>query len=129
MTAEKSKPAIDHERPLVPKGIRPAFTGDSRIDQVLSIAMAVATEVAVLHEELDTVARFAAQGKPFSLEDLEKYVPDDEVLKARAEWRRAYLKRLLRVLREEMTPGVRRVRDDAYAELVRELASEDPEAD
>ncbi|MCC5870708.1 MAG: hypothetical protein JJU27_19590 [Gammaproteobacteria bacterium] len=104
--------------PVVPKGLRPAYLGDVHLDQLLGIAMAVATEVSVMHDRLDTVARLAGTGKPFTMADIDAYIPDDTVASERAKWRKAYLQRLLRVMHETFSPEAKQAELKKYAEFV-----------
>jgi hypothetical protein len=109
-------------RPRVPKGYRPNNLGDAHVERVLSIAMAAATEVAVLHEKLDTVARLAGTGRPFTMAEVESYEPSAEVKAERAKWRKAYLDRLLRIMWEEVPDGPGDRRGGSYGAFVREIS-------
>jgi len=104
--------------PVVPKGLRPAYLGDMHLDQLLGIAMAVATEVSVMHDKLDTVARLSGTGSPFTMADVDGYIPDDAVASERAEWRKAYLQRLLRVMHESFSPEAKQAELKKYTEFV-----------
>lgn len=87
-------------RPLTPKGHRPYPTGEPHVERVLSITMAVAAEVAVLRERLDTVIRLAGGGERFSLDDIEAFDVTPEIAAERETWRTTYLARILRILQE-----------------------------
>jgi hypothetical protein len=63
------------------KGQRPYFFDDPNIDKLLAMFMALVSEVAVLRERLDTHERL-----------------DEE----RAEWRAAYVARVMRILTVEL---------------------------
>lgn len=107
------------ERPLTPKGQRPYPTGEPHVERVLSIAMAVATDVAALHERVDTIARLAGAANLFTAADLDAYDPPPEVAAEREAWRKAYLSRILRIM-HEATP-----RDNdpvKYQEFVSEIS-------
>ncbi|MBL8644466.1 MAG: hypothetical protein JNK21_11085 [Rhodospirillaceae bacterium] len=109
-------------RPRIPKGYRPNNLGDPHVERVLSITMAVATEVAVLHDTIDTMARLsAAQGK-FSMAEIEAYEPTPEVKAAREKWRKDYLKRLLRILWEDIPDAPGEGRGTSYGNIVREIS-------
>jgi hypothetical protein len=58
------------------KGKRPQYFDDPATDRILSIVMAVAGEVAVLRERLDTVERLLEAKGSISRADIEAYVPD-----------------------------------------------------
>jgi len=66
-------------RPRVPKGARPFALGDRHLERVLSMLVAVAAEVSVVHDRYDTLARILAEKGMVKLDDLESFVPDDEV--------------------------------------------------
>lgn len=87
-------------RPLTPKGHRPYPTGEPHVERVLSITMAVAAEVATLHERLDTVLRLAGTRDRFSVEDIENFEVSPELAAEREVWRQTYLARILRILHE-----------------------------
>lgn len=87
-------------RPLTPKGHRPYPTGEPHVERVLSITMAVAAEVAVLHERLDTVVRLAGSRDRFSIDDIETFEVTPDIAAERETWRTTYLARILRILQE-----------------------------
>ncbi len=87
-------------RPLTPKGHRPYPTGEPHVERVLSITMALAAEVAVLHERLDTVIRLAGSRDRFSVDDIEAFEVSPELSAEREAWRITYLARILRILHE-----------------------------
>jgi len=90
-------------RPRVPKGNRPWFLGNPHIERVLSMTMAVATEVSVLHDRIDTLERVASDKKGmFTLDDIGNYTPSPEVHDARERWRKEYLDRIMRIMLEEI---------------------------
>ncbi len=69
---------------------------------MLAIAIALAGEVSVLRERLDTLERLAQAKGLFSIEEIETYQPDDQVAKEREQWRADYIARVLRVVQEEV---------------------------
>ncbi|MBL8514290.1 MAG: hypothetical protein JNJ55_09900 [Betaproteobacteria bacterium] len=88
-----------------PKGKRPYFFDDPAVERVLAITMAVAQEVSVLHERLDTIERLMEKnGGPggFNRADIDAYTPDPEAARERAEWTRAYIAKVLRIVQQEM---------------------------
>jgi hypothetical protein len=85
------------------------------IGKVLSIVVALAGEVAVLRDRLDTVERLLDSGQPVTREAIERYFPDESVRKSRDEWRQAYLTMVFRALHEEREPQSR----DAYEKVVK----------
>ncbi|GAB4385938.1 MAG: hypothetical protein Kow00121_51550 [Elainellaceae cyanobacterium] len=85
------------------KGKRPVYFDDPQIDQLLSIVMALAGEVSVLRERLDTVEQLVQAKGILSLAEIEAYQPDEHVAQQREQWRTDYIARLLRVLEEVNT--------------------------
>ena len=84
------------------KGGRPYFFEDPAVERVLNITMAVATEVAVLRERLDTIERLLEKGGFLSRADIEAYRPDDEAAAERQLWHARYTARILRVVQQEL---------------------------
>ena len=84
------------------KGERPYFFEDPAVERVLSITMAVATEVAVLRERMDTIERLMEAGVPVSKAAIDSYKPDDQAGKERQEWHAAYIARILRIIHQEL---------------------------
>ncbi|MFN7220589.1 MAG: hypothetical protein ACK5UX_08115 [Burkholderiales bacterium] len=85
-----------------PRGKRPYFFEDPAVERVLAITMAVAQEVAVLHERVDTLERLLEQKTNFKRADIDSYQPDPEAATARAEWSRMYIARVLRIVQQEL---------------------------
>lgn len=88
-----------------PQGKRPYFLDDPAAERVLAITMAVAQELAVVRERLDTVERLlerASAGEKFSRADINAYSPTPAEACERAEWQRMYLARVLRIVQQEI---------------------------
>ena len=97
---------------------RPDRGGGTPADRLLAMVMALAGEVSVLRERLDTIERLAAAKGVLSAADIDAYEPDEAALAARDRWRAGFLDRVLRIVRAgEET-------DEAYAEIVREISAE-----
>jgi hypothetical protein len=84
------------------KGKRPQYFEDPAIDRTLSIVMAVAGEVAVLRERLDTVERLLDAKGTISRADIEAYTPDRQAGAERGLLTKEYLARILRGLQQDM---------------------------
>ncbi|MBW4681499.1 MAG: hypothetical protein KME19_15485 [Microcoleus vaginatus WJT46-NPBG5] len=84
------------------KGKRPIYLNDPQTDKLLTVILALAGEVSVLHERLDTLERVATTKGLIDLQEIETYQPDEQVAQEREQWRQAYLERVLRVVREEL---------------------------
>lgn len=88
--------------PKKAKGKRPVYLNDPQIDKLLAIVIALAGEVSVLRERLDTVERLAQAKGLLSIEEIEAYQPDDQVAQSREQWRTDYIARVLQVVQEEV---------------------------
>ena len=97
---------------------RPDRDGGAPADRLLAMVMALAGEVSVLRERLDTIERRAAAKGVFSAADIDTYEPDEAALAARDRWRAGFLDRVLRIV------GAGEETDEAYAEIVREISME-----
>ena len=85
------------------KGERPDFFPDEPAAQrLMSVVMALVTEVAVLRERLDTVEKLAADNGVLGEADIEAFEPTIEQREARETWRQEYLDRVLHVLSDEV---------------------------
>jgi predicted nucleic acid-binding Zn-ribbon protein len=83
------------------KGKRPIYLNDPQSDKLLAIVMALAGEVSVLRERLDTLERLVQAKGILSIEEIEAYQPDEQVVQEREQWRADYIARVLRVVQEE----------------------------
>jgi hypothetical protein len=84
------------------KGKRPFFLDDPAVERVLSVTMAIATELAVTRERLDTVERLLEQKKPITKKNIDNYLATDEIAKERQEWQSDYIARILRIFHQEI---------------------------
>jgi hypothetical protein len=75
----------------------------------MAIAMAIASEVAVLRERLDTFETLSAARGSVSTADIESFVPSAEHEKRREQWRHDFLDRVLYILRAEAETAQDRV--------------------
>ncbi len=105
------------------KGKRPAFFSDPQIDTVMGVVMALAGEVSVLRERLDTVVRLAAAKGLFTQRDIEAYRPDEVVRAERERWRTEYLERILRVVHQELEEADKGETAESYRAAVRAVSS------
>jgi hypothetical protein len=81
---------------------RPAYFDHADVDKVMAILLALVSEVASIRERLDTHERIAADGSPPAIEKVETYRPDAEAAAAREAWQAAYIRRLFRVITEDI---------------------------
>ncbi len=83
------------------KGGRPYFFNDPAVERVLNIAMAVATEVAVVRERMDTIERLLEQKGILQQSEIEAFVPTDEQAEERQLWHTRYAARIMRIVQQE----------------------------
>lgn len=83
------------------KGKRPQFFDDPAVERVLSITMAVATELAVARERIDTLERLLVQRGVLDADAVDRYVPDPAAQARRDAWGREYVARVLRILEQD----------------------------
>jgi len=83
------------------KGKRPFFYKDSAVEKVLSVTMAIAAELAVTRDRLDTVERLLESGNPVTKKNIDSYEPDDDILKERQQWQASYISRILRIFKQD----------------------------
>lgn len=105
------------------KGKRPSFFKNPDIDKVMGILMALAGEVSVLRERIDTVERLALQKGLVSKEEIDAFVPDREVANQRERWREEYIARILRVVQQELEATEKGETFEAYEAAVRDVSS------
>lgn len=84
------------------KGARPYFLESAETERVMNVAMAVATEVAVLRERLDTLERLLEAKGVIDRSAIEAYVPDDAAAEERQLWHARYAARILRIFQQEL---------------------------
>jgi hypothetical protein len=84
------------------RGKRPAYFDDPAIDRLLSIVMALAAEVSVNRERMDTIERLLDARGVISRADIEAYAPDREAGYERGVSTRAYVARILRGVQQDM---------------------------
>jgi hypothetical protein len=104
-------------------GKRPHFFADADVDRLLAIVWAMAGELAVTRERLDTVERLLAARDGLSLADIESYRPDPQAARERGQWHLEYIARLLRVLQQEVEAMQRGPAEPSAEDVSRELAS------
>ena len=98
--------AISHARLLelvnaASQGRRPHFFADADVDRLLSIVWAMAGELAVTRERLDTVERLLARRDLVERDEIETFRPNDAEAAERGRLQIEYIARLLRVLQHE----------------------------
>ena len=85
-----------------PRGKRPFFLDDSDVERVMAITMAVAQELAVMRERLDTVERLLESKGVISQTDIEAFTPTKDQADRRGAWTQEYLARILRIYQQDI---------------------------
>ena len=83
------------------RGKRPWFFDDPDVERVLSITMALAGELAVLRQRLDTIEELLETRGSVTRADIEAFVPDQAHAERRGRWNQEYLARILRIVYQE----------------------------
>lgn len=104
-------------------GQRPHFFGDPDVDRLLAIVWAMAGELAVTRERLDTVERLLAERAVLERDAIEQYRPDPEAAQQRGQMQLEYIARLLRILQQEVEEMQRGGKRESAADVAREVAS------
>lgn len=84
--------------PRVAKGRRPQFHDGESIDHLFAIVTALAGEISVLFDRLDTVQRLLATAGAVPADAIADYVPDGQAAAERAQQRDELLRRVFAVL-------------------------------
>ena len=84
------------------KGKRPWYFQDPAVERVLSITMAVAAELSVCRDRLDTLERLLQDKGVLTRAEIEAYVHDADAEAQRAARQREYIARILRIVQQEM---------------------------
>jgi len=105
------------------KGRRPYFFDDPAIDKVVAITMAVAGELAVTRERLDTVERILASKGLLSAEEIDAWRPDEAAKAARGALRQEYIARILMILQNELEALEQQEAEAGYVSLQEELSA------
>ena len=86
---------------------RPTYLKPGDTDKVMSIVLALMSEVSSLRDRVDTHERLAQSGAMPTPDAVDAFRADPDILEARENRREAYLKRLLRVVLEDIEPDRR----------------------
>jgi polyhydroxyalkanoate synthesis regulator phasin len=105
------------------KGKRPVYFSDPENDKLLAIIMAVAGELSVLRERLDTLERIVEAKGLLSLDEIERYRPGDQVSAERDQWRAEYLERILRIVHHELESAKRGETAELYEKVLKLVSS------
>ncbi|MEQ8347394.1 MAG: hypothetical protein RIB84_10685 [Sneathiellaceae bacterium] len=104
------------------RGRRPAFAPDPNTDRLVSMLLALAGEVWVLRERLDTVERLLARSGGIAPGQVDAYTPDPAAAEAREAARAAYLDRVMWIVTAAQTEAAAGETPDSYQAVVDALA-------
>jgi len=86
-----------------PKGKRPYFYDDPAVERILNITMAVAGELAVARERVDSLERLLEEKGILTRTEIENYIPTSKAIETeRQSWHSEYISRILRIVQQEM---------------------------
>ncbi len=103
-----------------PAGKRPYFL-EPQVERVLAITMAVAQELAVARQRIDTLERLLAGKGVLAEGEVNAFTPDPSASAERAMWNQEYIARILRIVQQENEASV--LPDEAASgEMAEELA-------
>jgi len=104
------------------KGRRPQFFADREVDRLHGMMMAMATEMAVLYQRIDSMERVAARKGVILTEELAAFEPDAAVQAEREAWRQQFLQRMFYLYREELDDRLAQEDDTEYQRFLDEIA-------
>lgn len=100
MNPEDLDPIVEANRRA--HGKRPQFLDDPATERVLSMAMALAGELSVARERIDTLERLLEQRGLLQRSEIEAFVPDAAAQAERHAWGREYIARILRIVDQDV---------------------------
>ncbi len=83
------------------KGKRPYFLIDKDSERVLNIVMALAQEVAVMRERMDTIERLLEKNKTITRADIDAFAPSKTEAGERGLLQQEFIARILRIVQQE----------------------------
>ncbi len=107
------------------RGERPSYFADPAIDKTLSITIALAGEVAVMRDRIDTMERLAEAGLAPTRAAVDGFVPDAAVRAERDAWRDGFLDTVLRIVHQEREELEQRAADARPYDEAIELVEKD----
>lgn len=103
-----------------PRGKRPYFFAERDTERLMTIVMALAQEVAVMRERMDTIERLLDKNDVITRKDIETFKPSKAEAQERGAWTQEFLARILRILQQEQEALA--ARDASSEEVAEELA-------
>jgi predicted nucleic acid-binding Zn-ribbon protein len=83
-------------------GKRPVYFENPETDKLLAMVLALAEEVSVLRDRLDTIERLAQAKGLLSQAEIDAYQPDEAAATEREQQREAYIARILQIVQPEV---------------------------
>ncbi len=107
------------------KGKRPYFFEDKQTEQLLNITMALAGELAVTRERLDTIERLLEKSGAVKIDDIENYTPESkDVEDARQLKQQEFIARILRIIQQDREATTESSKGPkSYQEVVETISS------
>lgn len=84
------------------KGKRPQYLNSNEAEKVLNIAMALAQELSVARERIDTLERLLAAKGLIKRDDIEQFALSAAESAERGAWTQAFIARVLRVVQQDI---------------------------
>jgi len=81
---------------------RLSYFGAGDVDRVMAVLLALVSEVAAIRDRLDTHERLATTGAAPTPAEVEAFAPAPEAEAERDAWRDGYIRRLFRVISEDL---------------------------
>lgn len=103
-----------------PAGKRPYFM-EAESERVLAITLAVAQELAVARQRIDTLERLLAAKGVLASGEIDRFAPDAVAAAERAMWNQEFIARILRIVQQENEAAVL-ADEPSSGELVEDLA-------
>lgn len=88
--------------PRTARGKRPTFHDQPAIDRLIAISLALASELSVLRDRVDTIELLGAEAGWLKPGAVDAFVPDQPTRERRERAREAYLGRVLHILKAEI---------------------------
>jgi hypothetical protein len=108
--------------PQTAKGLRPNFFDDPANDRIVSMLMALITEVSVMRDRLDTVEAIAEKKGIMLAREIEAYEPDPARAEERERRRQEFVDRVFYIFQEEAEDLARGDTAASYEAAVRTSA-------
>lgn len=113
------------ERPHVikdSKGKRPAFFDSKGVDQLMSMVMVLASEVAVLRDRMDAQDRVATKHGIDLAKKIDELALDEAALQDREAWRQDFFDRLFYLARKDANEQKNQQTAKGYKDVIDDIA-------